>query len=554
MGLAQPRPRKPIIPAMHEPFAIRGATVFDGAGSEPYVADVIVRDGRIDPANDPKVRAIDGEGLILAPGFIDCHCHDDLAMLREPDRPEKVAQGVTTVVTGNCGFSLFPCTAFSQRDLVQHAGSLLGSLTADEVFESIDGYRSAMHQAGIAINVAPLVGHGPIRLEQTGFEDRPATPEERRHMASRLQDQLLSGAAGLSLGLVYPPSAFADREELLELCRTAQRCGKPVAAHIRTYEAGLLDAAEEFIDLLRTSGAKGVLSHLQAAGRSNWGLVVRALEKLDAACQEGIDIAFDMYPYLAGSSYALQLLPPRETAGGIEALKAKFRNAAERDRLRAKIADPKPDEDGWQSKIGIIGWDSVLIAGAGVASLKPLEGKTMQEAANDGDPFSILERLVLEEDGATAVILFQLAESDVRSAFTHLLHMVGSDGIPRQTGRPHPRAFGAFPRVLDKLVRQDRWLSLSEAVRRMTSEPAKRFNMAERGYIRPGAVADLVLFEPGFRDLATYEDPRRLAEGARYVWVNGIPVLAEGKATGARPGQVIPPSSRKASSAPQARR
>jgi len=529
---------------MGDGFVVREALVLDGSGEEGSVSDVVVRNGKIEligASEEPGLTIVDGEGLILAPGFIDCHCHDDLAMLREPDRLEKVAQGVTTVIVGNCGFSLFPCDIGSREALRKHAGGLLGSLGNHEVFEDVNAYADALLSNGMAINVAPLVGHGPLRLEVLGYDARPATAEERMRMSLRLEQQLLTGGAGLSVGLVYPPSAFADRDELVALCKVAAKCGKPVAAHIRSYEAGLLDATQEFLDLLRASGARGVLSHLQAAGKPNWGLAAKALLALDAAVDEGIDVCFDMYPYLAGSSYALQLLPPSASVGGIDALKAKLRSPEYRARLKIRLEDPAVDAEGWQSKISVIGWESVLIAGTENPSLKALEGLTIQEAARQADchPFDILERLILEEDGATAVILFQLSEDDLRSVFTHSGHMVGSDGIPRQDGRPHPRAYGAFPRVLNKLAITDQWFSMADAVRRMTLEPAMRFGLIDRGQIRVGAIADLVLFEPTFRDVATFEDPRSLAEGARYVWVNGQAVAADGKPTGIRPGRVL---------------
>lgn len=529
---------------MSDGFVVRGATVLDGSGEEGRIADVSVRYGRITSVGvceETDLAIIDGEGLILAPGFIDCHCHDDLAMLRDPDRLEKIAQGVTTVVVGNCGFSLFPCQQNSREALRNHAGGLLGTLGDHEVFESISNYADSLLGQGIAINVAPLVGHGPLRLEVLGYESRPATVEERARMCSRLEEQLHAGGTGLSLGLVYPPSAFADRDELVDLCKITAKCDKPVAAHIRSYEAGLLDATQEFLALLRASGARGVLSHLQAAGKPNWGGTAQALIALDAAVEEGIDVCFDMYPYLAGSSYALQLLPPSASAGGLEMLKAKFHSPEARALLKARLEDPTVDSEGWQSKVSVIGWKSVLIAGTEVESLKGLEGLTIQEAAKKAGchPFDILERLVLEENGATAVILFQLSEDDLRSVFTHSRHMVGSDGIPRHDGRPHPRAYGAFPRVLNKLAVTDGWLSLPDAIRRMTSEPAKRFGLADRGQIRTGAIADLVLFEPSFRDQATFERPRLLSEGAQFVWVNGKPVIASAKPTGLRPGDML---------------
>ncbi|HWD41592.1 MAG TPA: D-aminoacylase [Fimbriimonas sp.] len=525
-------------------FVIRKATVLDGAGVDRFVADVAVREGRISAietercAGDAK-ETIDAEGLFLAPGFIDAHCHDDLAMLRGPGRLEKVAQGVTTVVVGNCGFSLYPCTANSKEAVRKHASGLLGLTEPDEVFESSSEYRRTL-EGGIGVNVVSLVGHGPLRLSVVGPENRPASGAELEAM-ERLLQRDLQHAAGLSLGLVYPPSCFADRRELVCLGKAAGRIGKLVAAHIRSYEAGLLEAVREFIAILRSSGAKGILSHLQAAGRPNWGLVVQALRLLEEAQDEGVEVCFDMYPYLAGSSYALQLLPPSCLSAGIEALKRDLQDASFREGLLRRLEDPHPGADGWQSKIALIGWESVLIAGVNSPSLKSLEGKTLDAAAREQGRagFDLLVRLVLEDDGASAVILFQLSESDLHAAFTHPLHMVGSDGIPRDVGHPHPRAFGAFPRVLDELSGKKAWFRLEDAVRRMTSVPAQRFGLANRGVIQVGAVADMVLFEEGFRDLATFENPRQCATGASHVWVSGQPVLAHGKPTGALPGRFL---------------
>lgn len=517
-------------------FTVRGATVLDGTGGEPFVTNVVVEGDRIRHVGDRvEGEVIDGDGLFLAPGFIDCHCHDDLAALREPDRPEKVAQGVTTAVVGNCGFSLFPHGDLPS-ELRAHAGGLLGDVSVDEVFRDLAGYRDALASRGMAINLVPLVGHGPLRLMEMGYDATPASVESIERMCGRLARQLDQGGAGLSLGLVYPPSAFADRRELVELCRCAARRGKPVAAHIRGYEATLPQSTAEFLDILAESRARGVLSHLQAAGRPNWGLVARALEAMEAARAGGVDVVCDMYPYVAGSSYALQLLPPSELAGGVQALKARLRDPSYRKSLRARLLDPCEDESGWQSKVSLIGWESILIAGS---SLRVYEGQTLAEAGKDTDPFEVLVRLIEEDDGATAVILFQLSEDDLRTVFDSPLSMVGSDGIPRFKGRPHPRGYGAFPRVWDRLTKQSGWLTPASATAKMTSRAASVFGLKHRGVIREGAIADLALFEPGFCDRATFESPRALATGMRDVWVAGTAVLRDGVATGARPGAVL---------------
>jgi len=500
-------------------FTVCGATILDGSGGEPFVSNVTVAEDRIVSVGSlTSGEVVDGDGLFLTPGFIDCHCHDDLASLRDPSRPEKVAQGVTTVVVGNCGFSLFPCSPSSREQLRQHAGGLLGRLGESEVFSDYASYRQANRSV---VRVESLVGHGPLRLQAMGWESRPASASELALMCDLLATQLDQGACGLSLGLVYPPSAFADLDELVALAKVAKSRGKPVTAHIRSYESKLVEATQEFLSVLRLSGARGVLSHLQAAGRPNWGLVAQALEAMEAA---EVDVVCDMYPYLAGSSYALQLLPPSELASGVSALQARLAEPAYRLLLRNRVMSAEVDENGWQSKVALIGWESVLIAGVSALSLKSLEGKTLASAGED--PFDVLIRLVMEDDGASAVILFQLSEPDLRTVFQNPLSMVGSDGIPRFEGRPHPRAFGAFPRFWQKVCQQDRWLAAPEAIAKMTSRSAIAFGLNDRGVIRPGSLADLVLFDPSFRDQATFEDPRQLASGTKQVWIGGNPVLA----------------------------
>ena len=509
------------------------------------MADVAVEGGLITAVESehrgPIDTVIEADGRFLAPGFIDAHCHDDLELLRNPDRLEKIVQGVTCVVIGNCGLSLYPCNSMSRSAVRDHAAGLLGPLADEEIFDDFRAYRSRLEQQGVALHVVSLVGHGPLRLTAVGPDDRPATLDEQARMEVLLEVQLQQGAAGLSLGLVYPPSAYANREELIGLCKVAKKHCRPVAAHIRSYEAGLIPAIREFLALLRASGASGILSHLQSAGRPNWGQIPEALAILDEAVAEGIDISFDMYPYLAGCSYALQLLPLDVWSAGIGDLKQRLQDPTFCQDLCRRLESPQVGAGGWQSKVATIGWESILVAGVNAPSLKSIEGLTLAQAGEAARvaPFELLKRLILEDDGASSVVLFQLSEGDLRSAFTHSLHMVGSDGIPRATGRPHPRAFGTFPRVIATIVKKSHWLTLGEAVRRMTSTPAERFGLANRGRIHPGYFADLVLFNNDFRDQATFENPRRLAKGVSHVWVEGVPVLTYGSPAGNRPDRLL---------------
>lgn len=514
-------------------FLIRNAVILDGLGSPPCPGDLSVKDGliaEVGPNLQPGGAAVvNAAGRYLAPGFIDAHCHDDLICLRDPQRLEKITQGVTTVVTGNCSFSLYPYAPSSRESLRKHFSGLLGKTEGEEVFPDLDTYRSALGE--MALNVVSLTGHAALRLATVGDARRPATASEIAAMQDLLSNQLSQGAAGCSIGLVYPPSAFAELDELVALGKTTRDHDGVLAAHIRSYEGNLLVAIAEFLEVLRLSGAKGLLSHLQCAGRPNWGLMPAALGLLEEARRGGIDVEFDMYPYLAGSSYLLQLLPIDFAESGVDGIIDRCRNREDRERLKRRVEK--------EGKVSLIGWGNVSLSGS--PSQPELEGLSMVKAAarKRVEPFDLMLRLLEEDAGQTSIVLHQLSEPDLQAAFQHSLHMVGSDGLPRPGTKMHPRAYGTFPRVLDNLSREQNWFSLEEAVRKMTSAPARRFNLARRGELRPGMVADLVLFEPDVEDVATYENPIALAKGITDVWVSGRAVLTDAQPTGAMPGRLI---------------
>lgn len=524
---------------------IRNARIIDGTGSPWFRGDVLIADGRIARIGTDLLRkatdvVVDGAERYLAPGFIDAHCHDDLIFLREPDRQEKAFQGVTSIVVGNCSFSLYPAVDTSRENLRQHFSGLLGHTEELEIFDDLQSYRERLEDQGIALNLVSLVGHAALRLAIMGHDRRPASEDEISAMCTMLDLQLSQGAAGLSLGLVYPPSAFADMAEMVALARVVRHHGKVLAAHIRAYEAGLLSAMEEFADVLRQSGAAGLLSHLQSAGRPNWGQIPAALDKLEAMREEGVDISFDMYPYPAGSTWILQLLPPVTMEGGLEALKKRLENQAFRELLRRWVNQGGSEFDG-QSKVSLIGWENVRLSAIGIEALKDFEGLDMQAAADrlSVQPFDLMLRFVVEDDGQTGIILFQLDEEDLKCACCHRLYMAGSDGLPRPGSKPHPRAFGTFPRIAGPLRRDRKWFGIEDAVRRMTSVAAQRFSLLNRGLVRPGMAADLVLFSDDITDRATFERSTELATGISHLWVNGKAVIADGKQTGNRPGRVI---------------
>lgn len=524
---------------------IRNARIIDGTGAPWYRGDVLLGGGLIRQIGTGikvgrDVQIIEADERYLSPGFIDAHCHDDLIFLRERDRPEKAMQGVTSIVVGNCSFSLYPAVEHSREYLRQHFSGLLGETQRHEIFDDFSDYTQALEGDGIALNLVSLVGHAALRLAVMGHDSRPATGDELAAMCGLLEMQMAQGAAGLSLGLVYAPSAFAEIEELVTLGQVVARFGGVLAAHIRSYEAGLMEAAQEFGEVVRRSGASGLLSHLQSAGRPNWGNVPAVIDYLENLRTDGVDISFDMYPYPAGSTWILQLLPAAVMDGGLPALKTRLQNAEWRQKLALWVEQGGDDYHG-QSKVSLIGWENVRLSAVGIEALKHLEGRNMREAAFELglSPFDLLVRFVEEDDGQTGIILFQLDEGDLHAACCNRLFMAGSDGLPRPGSKPHPRAFGTFPRIAGHLRRDKNWFSLEDAVRRMTSMAAQRFSLHDRGLLRPAMAADLVLFEDAIADHATFENSTQMPSGISHVFVNGQAVIADGKPTGARNGRVL---------------
>jgi N-acyl-D-amino-acid deacylase len=530
---------------------IAGARIVDGSGAPWFVASVGIADGRIagifDGDGPAARRVIPAEGRYLAPGFIDAHTHDDLAFLRDRTRPEKTVQGVTTIVTGNCSFSPFPASGTGQDLVRQHLGSLLSTVGETEVFTDYAAFARALAAGGIAPNIVQLVGHGPIRLEIMGYANRAATADERAAMEALLDRQLAQGAAGLSLGLMYPPSSWADAGEMTGLARIVARHGGVLAAHIRNYDAEVETAIDEFLDIVRSAGAKGLLSHLQICGRDNWGRMPALLDRLERARRDGVDISCDMYPYTAGSSTILQLLPPSVQEGGIDAVIARLAGPDTRESIRRAVAGEPTNEPAWHSKVAQIGWSNIRIGGVEAKSHRRLEGLALDEAARQEgcDPFDLTAELIACDCGRTNIIMFQQDESDLTHVLAHRLHMTGSDSIPRSGGRPHPRAAGTFARLLAGALRPDAPVPLEETVRRMTSLPAQRFGLWDRGLVRPGMAADLVLFSAEAADRATYDDPRLPPVGIDVVMVAGQPVAELGAPTGRLPGRALTPGLRR---------
>ena len=525
---------------------IEGATVIDGTGRAGSRADVGIQGERIaavgDLSRDRGARVLNAAGRALTPGFIDMHSHSDWRLWGNRRAESKIRQGVTTEVVGNCGFSPAPTSTAFLEEMRRFA--LYVPAGMDFAWRSFGEYLRAFDREGIALNVVPLVGHGTLRVAAMGFARRAPTADELAAMQRMMDEAMEEGAWGLSTGLIYAPGSYATTDEIVAIAKVAARQRGFYASHIRGEGATLLDAVTEAIGVGREGDLPVQISHVKAAGRPNWGKVADALALIDAARAEGLDVTGDVYPYTASSTSLRTLLPDWVLEGGVDQMLARIEDPAVRGRIRTELEAPVTG----QSLLDRIGWDNVMIAWC--PARKDAEGRRIAElaAARKLDPLDAVFELLRDARGVASMILFQLDEADLRRALSHPHVMIGSDGSALATsgemsaGKPHPRSYGTFPRVLGEYVREQRVLSLPEAVHKMTGLPARRLGLRDRGVIRVGARADLVLFDPRrIADLATFEDPHRYPAGIEHVLVNGSIVVKDGEHTGSLPGRLLTP-------------
>jgi N-acyl-D-amino-acid deacylase len=528
---------------MHD-LLIRGARIVDGTGAAAATGDVAVERGVIREAGrlgrPAARRVVAADGAVVAPGFIDLHTHSDFTLPRFPRAPAMTRQGVTTQVLGNCGFSPFP-TAPATAGLLRAASAFFDA-GLDWDWSDLDGYARGLAELPLACNLALLVGHGSVRVAVMGFEDRAPTAAELEAMRELVAVAMRQGAFGLSSGLIYAPGSFAETAELAELARVAAAAGGFYASHIRDEAAGLLDAMGEAIEIGRRSGAAVQLSHHKAMGRANWGRVRDSLALLERS-HAGHDVLADQYPYTAGSTTLLALLPGWAVAGGAPAMRERLADPATRRRVADDLArrerdEPRPGERELDPA-------SVVIADVPAGPLRRHRARSLAEAARD-ERSSVGELVLRLLDAAPAgvpIVWHGMDEADVRTVLAHPLVAVASDGWtldPGLGGVPHPRSYGTFVRVLGRYALREGVLSLEAAVRKMTSLPARRLGLADRGTVAPGMAADLVVFDPDrVIDRATYERPHAFCEGVSHVVVNGRLVIDDGHDTAAPAGKVL---------------
>ncbi|HSR10117.1 MAG TPA: D-aminoacylase, partial [Thermodesulfobacteriota bacterium] len=524
-------------------FLIRGATVVDGSGGPPLRADVEVEGDRIRSVGPdlPKTAAqvIDGRGLTLSPGFIDIHSHTDGTIFKHPRSESKILQGVTTEVVGNCGIGFFPVDP-RRADLLAGYVRVMDFHLPPGGFSWTDfsGFAAAVERLRPGVNVAPLAGHGALRIAEMGADDRAPSEAELAGMKSLLEKVLRQGAWGMSTGLIYPPGTFAATDELIALAKIVARFDAVYTSHIRGESGTLLAAIDEAIRIGREGGARVEISHLKAMGKDYWGMGKQLLEKLEKARAEGVDITADQYPYEATSTSLAAMLPAWAQSGGLGEILKKLAAPELQPRLRADILQAMTTRGGP---------DRVLIAAVGSPEGVALSGKTVARVAAlwSCPPEDAVIRILLQEKAAVRAVYFSLAETDVEAIMASPHVAVGSDGEGMNAeedaaATTHPRSYGTFPRVLGRYAREKGILSLPLAVYKMTGLPASRLRLPERGLLKPGYAADLVLFDQDkIIDTADFQNPHRYASGIVHVWVNGVQEVSDGRLIGNTGGRVL---------------
>ncbi|HUY14824.1 MAG TPA: D-aminoacylase [Terriglobia bacterium] len=519
--------------------------IIDGSGSPWFEGSVAVRDGEIVAVgrliHPTARRVIDATGLVVAPGFIDLHSHSDYTLLADGDGQSKIRQGVTTEIIGEDA-SAGPFAAPGQPDISKSPRPP----GFERNWETLGQYFRMLQKHGIAVNIASYVGSGQVWMDVMGNVNRRPTPEEMQRMEALVSQGMQDGAIGLASGLIYAPNMFESTQDLIQLARVAAKYGGIYSTHIRGEGNNATQALREAILIGEEAGLPVHIFHFKMDGKENWGHMADLIQMIDQARQRGVDVTADQYPYIAGWTKLAQCLPPKFLEGSLKQRVKLLKDPKVREEIRRDIAQGVP---GWTNNEvkSVGGWHGVMVSAVQKPQDKPYEGKRMDEVAQrmHTDPVDALCNLLIAEGGSAYAIYFSISEADMELAMKQPWVGIGSDGAAvnpdmQFVGKPHPRFYGTFPRVLGVYVRQKHVLTLPDAIRKMTSFPAQITGLIDRGLLRPGMAADITIFNPGtVVDRATFGNPLQYPEGIPYVIVNGTVVIDQGHHTGNKPGQVL---------------
>lgn len=526
---------------------IKNTWIIDGTGEKRYKGSLLIEGVRIQKifqecetngieANVDKV--IDAKGLICAPGFIDTHSHSDLKVLTEPELLPKLMQGITTEVLGQDGISMAPLPEEYIGPWKKNLAGLEGEdENIDWHYGNVKNYLGQIEKAKPSLNEMYLLPHGNVRMAAMGLDNRKPTHEELTKMCEIVEQEMQNGCVGLSDGLIYMPCAYSQTEEIIELCKVVHKYDGIYVVHQRSEADDILESMDEMLRVARASGVHLHFSHFKVCGKPNWNKLDGMLQKLDEAKKEGISISFDQYPYIAGSTMLGVILPPWAHDGGTEKLMERLKNHALREKMKEDMEKGIP---GWDNFIQFAGIEGIFITSVVSEKNKEVIGLSLKELGEKRgkEPLEATFDLLLEEKNAVGMVDFYGTEEQVKRIMARPEMNLCTDGL--LSGKPHPRVYGAFPRMLGKYVREEKCFSLETAIYKMAAKPAQVFKMKERGQIKEGFFADIVLFnEQEVKDQGTFENPAQYPVGMEYVWVNGSLEIENSKFTGSREGKVL---------------
>ena len=531
---------------------IRHGEIIDGTGAKAFVGDVGIKDGLISEValkvTKESKRIIDAGGHVVCPGFIDVHSHSDFTIPINPLGESKIRQGITTEVVGNCGFTAAPVVLNRYEELMQY---LVNTVSVREIdkkhwnWERQSDYIEFISGRGIPFNIVPLVGHGTIRVGLMGFDKRKPTSQELSKMLHMVETELLCGIHGMSTGLQYDPGCFSDLDELVEMSKLLASYEGIYATHLKSEGKDLLKCIREAIQIGELSKVSVQLSHLKAENPHNWGKVKDALRLIDEAKGRGLNIDFDVYPYTAFGSGLIDLIPPWARERGSKKMLELIRDPRHRNLIIRDMTDSSED---WDNPMIDCDWEKVRVASVKTCKNKDFEGLSLKQVATimSCTPYEAVLRLLEEEEGAVKMIFFAMCEDDLKTVLKHPGAIFCTDGRAVApygklgSGKTHPRYYGTYPRILGHYVRTLQVMTIEEAIKKATLLPALKFNLRNRGQIKEGYAADIVVFnKEDIVDLATYDEPHRYPIGIYHVLVNGKPVISKGEHTGHLPGKVL---------------
>jgi len=530
---------------------IKNGRVIDGTGNPWFKADIgitkgkITKIGSIEPSEKTKV--IDATGLIVSPGFIDIHSHSDYSIPFDPMVISTIHQGITTLVVGMCGASLAPVNP-EKQELFDKEFSMAAppGLEYNVTWTSYSEYLDEMEKIGCSSNVAHFLGFGMIRLAAMGYEDRKPTKEEMQKMKDYIQDAMEAGAFGISTGLIYTPQAYAETDEVLELTKEVAKYNGLYFSHIRNEGNLVIEAIQEVIDIVEKSGCRGgQIAHHKVSGKANWGRSKETLKLIEETNQRGINITCDQYPYNRGATSLMTLLPPWSHEGGPEKLVERLKDSKEKEKIKKDLYDGT----NFESFVKNIGWECVYISSLETEKWSKYMGKSLTEitkAEGKEDEFEVLCEILIDEEAKGGMTVESMGEEDIQRIMKGRYTMIGCDGSslpltgPLSYGKPHPRFYGTFPRVLGHFVREKKIMSLETAIRKITSFPAQTLGLADRGLIKKNMWADIVVFDQEkIIDKATFTNPHQLSVGIEYVLVNGDVVIEKDEHQSNLPGKTL---------------